>query len=249
MVGNGLTRFVVLAAPRTGSNWLCSLLDSHPQILCHHEIFNPERVIYAVSCRDGRLDLGTVAERNADPLRFLAGVWQHPCGHPIVGFKLNRDQEPRAFEQVLADPGIRKLLLYRRNRVRTYVSEHIALATGEWESYPWSRRSPRQIQLEVDAATLRAHAERNQRYYDGLRRVLEEASQPVLELCYEQLGEPRELQRALDFLGAAGHAGDLQGATRKQNAAPLSQLIANFNDLAAQLRGSDLAAELAEAAA
>ena len=35
------TRFVILAAPRSGSNLLCTLLDSHPEILCHHEVFNP----------------------------------------------------------------------------------------------------------------------------------------------------------------------------------------------------------------
>ena len=35
------TRFVILAAPRSGSNLLCTLLNSHPEILCHHEVFNP----------------------------------------------------------------------------------------------------------------------------------------------------------------------------------------------------------------
>ena len=34
------TRFVILAAPRTGSNLLCTLLDAHSRILCHHEILN-----------------------------------------------------------------------------------------------------------------------------------------------------------------------------------------------------------------
>jgi hypothetical protein len=56
---NQLTRFVIFAVPRTGSNWLCSLLNSHPEIICHHEIFNPERIIYSTSYRDGQLDFGS----------------------------------------------------------------------------------------------------------------------------------------------------------------------------------------------
>jgi LPS sulfotransferase NodH len=64
-------RFVILAAPRTGSNWLCSLLNSHPDVLCHHELFNPSGVFYALGHRDGALDLGTPEERDRRPLAFL----------------------------------------------------------------------------------------------------------------------------------------------------------------------------------
>ena len=36
---------------------LCTLLGSHPEILCHHEVFNPSGIFYALYYRDGRIDL------------------------------------------------------------------------------------------------------------------------------------------------------------------------------------------------
>ena len=46
-----MTRFVILAVPRTGSNLLCTLLNSHPEILCHHEVFNPQGIFTALTHR------------------------------------------------------------------------------------------------------------------------------------------------------------------------------------------------------
>jgi LPS sulfotransferase NodH len=99
----GLTRFVILAAPRTGSNWLCSLLNSHPGILCHHEVFNPNGIFYALDFRDGAFDLGTIEERNRRPLEFLSRIWQHPLGTNCVGFKMTRGQDEHVLQAVLSD--------------------------------------------------------------------------------------------------------------------------------------------------
>src|SRR4051794_40219654 len=61
------TRFVILAAPRTGSNMLVTLLGSHPDVLCHHELFNDTGIYYAVPLRGGGFDLGTMEDRLHDP--------------------------------------------------------------------------------------------------------------------------------------------------------------------------------------
>jgi len=249
-----MVRFVVLAAPRTGSNWLCSLLDSHPEVVCHHELFNPERILYAVSCRAGvaggldRDAFGTVAARDADPLGFLRRVWREgSLGRPIVGFKLNRGQQPRVFAEVLADRRIRKLLLRRRNRLKTYVSEEIALRTEVWESYEWSRPAAapgERPRIEVPLDDLARHIARNDGYYRELRRGLE--GQGYLELDYESLGDPRQHVRALAFLGAREPEIPLQGATRKMNPCDLRELVAGYDELAAALRGTELADELSD---
>jgi hypothetical protein len=128
-------RFVVYAAPRTGSNFLCSLLNSHPRILCHHGLFNPGGIHYALDHRDGEPDFGTVEERDRDPQRFLEKVWSYDGGKRAIGFKFNSGEHPVAADTVARDVGVRKVLLRRRNRIKTYVSEQIAESTGEWESY------------------------------------------------------------------------------------------------------------------
>lgn len=239
-------RFVVLAAPRTGSNWLCTLLDSHPEVLCHHEIFNPAGLHYSLRLRDGGFDLGTVAERDRSPEVVLKRVWQRSLGRRAVGFKLNRDQDERVFRRVLADPGVRTILLRRRNRIRTYVSERIAERTGQWESYgkigAESRVEPRR--LDLDAAALRAGVERNERYYAGLEEELRGGRRPHLSLVYERLGDEEERRRMLRFLDVAERPELLTGGTRKQNPFPLRETITNFAQLARELRGSDLETDL-----
>ena len=82
-----MTRFVILAAPRTGSNLLCTMLNGHAEILCHHEIFNPHGIFYSWDRRVGSIDLGTLEERRRDPIGFLDRVWENGDGHRAVGFK------------------------------------------------------------------------------------------------------------------------------------------------------------------
>ncbi len=238
----GLLRFVILAAPRTGSNWLCTLLDSHHEILCHHEIFNPERILYSRTLR-GKLDLGTLEERNRDPLRFLDLVWRADFGYRIIGFKLNRGQSEEVFRAVLADPDIRKIIIRRQNRIKAYVSEMIALQTGEWESYPGMEIGKHKPHIAVELEALRRHIETNASYYSRVYEALHATGQTWLDLQYEKLANEDERERLLQFL-SANPGVPLREATRKQNPEDLRDLIANFAELGAQLRGTELEAEL-----
>lgn len=243
--GEEAGRFVVLAAPRTGSNWLCSMLDSHPAILCHHEIFNPERIIYAVSLRVGELDLGSVAARDRCPGAVIERLWQASFGHRWVGFKLNRGQHPEAFRQVLDDRSVRKIVIKRRNRIKLFVSEQLALRTGEWESYPWSQRQAEKPKLRVSVEDdLRPHMAKNEDYYRRLEAALEARGERWLEVTYEDLPKAEERARLLAFLDLEEPQGGLSGMTRKQGKRDLRAMIANFDELATELAGSDLEAEL-----
>ena len=82
-----MQRFVVLAVPRTGSNLLCTLLNSHPEILCHHEVFNPQGIFLALSHRDQVQQFGDMTDRDQEPLAFLESVWDSGANHRCVGFK------------------------------------------------------------------------------------------------------------------------------------------------------------------
>src|SRR5262245_28095673 len=127
-----VTRFVILAAPRTGSNLLCTLLNSHDDILCHHELFNPAGSFYARELRDTDFSIGTLEGRERDPLTCLDRTWESPLGHSHVGFKMTHRQNPLVFEQVLNDPGVKKIILRRVNRIKTFVSYAIAEKLGQW---------------------------------------------------------------------------------------------------------------------
>lgn len=239
-------RFLVVAAPRTGSNWLCSLLDSHPEILCHHEIFNPEGIHLSLSWRrDGRtLGAGfeTAEERDRRPLAALEQVWRRSDGARAVGFKMNLGQNPAALDAALDDCAVRKILLRRRNRVKTYVSEAIAERTGAWESYPDSKTA-RPTSLRVDPLELRRHAERNRAYYTGIESRLAAAGQRPLALTYEELPGAAERRRVLEALGADPEV-ELRSGTEKRGARDLRRVIENFGELAEALRGTELEPDL-----
>jgi LPS sulfotransferase NodH len=237
-------KFVVLSIPRTGGNYLCSLLNSHPQVLCHHEVFNASGIFCSLDLRSrASYYFGTLAERDRDPLGFLERLWRKSFGRPLVGFKLNRGQNRAAFEAVLADPEVQKIVLSRRNRIRTFVSEMTAQLTGEWESYPGIRPPGARPKVPVPPAGLWRFVEHNRTYYDDAAQRLERSGQTALDLCYEELFQPGTVRRILEFLDADPTA-ELQGATRRQSPACLRDLIANFDELAAALQGTELEGDL-----
>lgn len=246
MAAAPLVRFVILAAPRTGSNWLCSLLDSHPEVLCHHEIFNPAGIHLALS-RRGDMDLGSIAERDRDPAAMLARLWRQSFDCLAVGFKITREQPAPVFEAVFADPDLRAVVLKRRNRVRAFVSERLAQETGRWECYQGEGGHPPPgrtlLRITVTAAELEAHAAKNERYYAGLTERLGRAGHEVCETSYEDLPDAAERRRLLAFLGVDQDR-ELRTATRKQGSRDLREVIANFDTLTRDLRGSPFAAEL-----
>ena len=237
-------RFVIVAARRTGSNLLCTLLDSHPAILCHHELFNPRGIFYALSQRQGGMNLGSVAERDADPLAFLERVWREPRGCTCVGFKMTCGQAEPTLRAVLADRDVRKIVLHRRNRVKTCVSERVAERLDQWEVYDEDELAAVRPRLEIDVSDLRAHAARNEDFYRRVEQSLRGSGQEFLRLCYEDLENTAQRAQLLKFLDAPPADADLEPRSVKQNSPDLRAIVANFDELADALRGDALRDEL-----
>lgn len=240
---SGLIRFVVLAAPRTGSNWLCTLLDSHPDILCHHEIFNPTGIKVALSTRENGLKFGTLEERNQHPLEVLDRIWAHSQEHRAVGFKINIGQDAAVLEDVLADRGIRKIVIRRTNRLRSFISECIAEVTEEWESYPWQELHGPAHQIHLDIKKLWQQLERNRKFYAGVRDSLHTSGQSAFEIDYESLNDHSRLEALLGFLDM-DPAVELIASTRKQNREEIGELIDNIDEVRAAIKGTELEQDL-----
>lgn len=236
----GETRFVILAAPRTGSNWLCSLLNSHPDILCHHEVFNPGGIHYAIGYRNGLIDLGTIEDRDRQPLDFLSRLWSKHFDFPCVGFKMTRGQDDQVLQAVVEDHGVLKILLRRSNSLRTFVSERIAEETGRWEVYDRAELPLRSPRIHVDVDALRAHMAVNHGFYSLLEQALCRSGQSYLPVRYERLSSPDEHARLLTFLGVDPQARMLEAKSVRQNPAALPQLIANYRELESALHGTEL---------
>ena len=239
-----MNRFVILAAPRTGSNLLCTLLNSHPQVLCHHEVFNPQGVFTAHDYDGDRLNVSSLRDRDDDPIGFLDLVWQTAGDGQCVGFKWTRGQDRDVLKHVLEDSAVKKLVLRRRNRVKTYVSEKIAQKTHQWEVYSSDDLLLPRPRIHVDAAQLVEHTAMNQRFYAEVMAVLDESCQPYRELDYETLFD-RDVQiQIFEFLEVASPETPPIAGSVKQNPNDLRHTIENFAELSTRLSDSELIREL-----
>jgi LPS sulfotransferase NodH len=243
--GSGAARFVILNAARTGSNYLCTVLNSHPEVLCHHEIFNPHVVGVARDLQVSGFQLGTMEERERDPAAFLQRVWETPLGHSCVGFKLCWRQHEIAYRTVLADTTVRKIVLKRRNRVKTFVSLLRARQTGEWVMYDDVTAPPQRPKIHVAPVELMDNIRFNEEYFAEVESTLTGTGQQYLTLFYEDLSSGAALASALEFLEAPRPDPSLlQGSTRKLNDGSLREVVSNFEELSAALSGTALQAEL-----
>lgn len=233
------TRFLIACEARTGSNWLCGLLNSHPEVLCHHEVFHPDALYYAFGFRDGRLaHLGTPADRDRDPRRFAHELWNADFDRSAVGFKILGGQVPDLLRELLADGSIHKLILRRRNRVRAFVSLLRARQTGHW-----AQNSYDGVAVHVDPGELLEFVRGYEKHYAFLRAAT--VGQPALELVYEDLQqEPWRIGDVLRFLGVGAQGVSLHARNARQSQDGLQRAIANHAELSAALHGTPLGDEL-----
>ena len=234
-------RFVILAAPRTGSNLLCTLLNAHPQILCHHEVFNPNGIFLALDRRHSA-ELGSLEERDRDPVAFLDRIWTSADRQRCVGFKMTRGQSPAIMDRVLRDRAIKIIVLRRRNRLKTYVSTVLAEKTGIWEAYSENDLVAERPKVRVDLESLQAHVESNERFYSRLLATLTEAAKSHLEVVYEELLSEAEQRRLLEYLRVSWQV--LEPTSVKQNPSDLRRLIRDYQGLRQRLRGTPYHEEL-----
>ncbi|CUS46495.1 hypothetical protein MGWOODY_Smn2057 [hydrothermal vent metagenome] len=196
--------------------------------------------------QDSDFRLGSMEERESDPVEFLDRVWRTNLGRAAVGFKMCLWQHEAAYRAVLPDHGVRKILLKRRNRVKSFVSLLLARQTGEWVVYDDRGAPAPRPRVHVDPLALMENIALHERFYAETERSLNETAQDHALLWYEDLFSPEGIEPALAFLGAAGRPAQPQGQTWKLTPVALRETISNFDTLSEELRGSDLEAELHE---
>jgi hypothetical protein len=237
-------KFVILAAPRSGSNMLCTMLGSHPSILCHHEIFNPKGIRLALQLRETGFVLGTVEERGQDPEAFLERVWTTRLGFPCVGFKLTHRQDERVFCHVLSDATVAKIVLRRRNRLKTYVSHRISETLGEWEVYRPQDLIRERPRIRVEPRAFLERVAFDEAYYDEIGSTIDARGQAQIEVWYERLFSADVQDSILEFLGLGPAAGGMIIGSVKQNSRHLEDLVENYEELLRVFAGTPFEAEL-----
>lgn len=201
-------QFVILTAPRSGSNMLVSVLDSHPDITCFGELMRktPPNMV-----NDGyRGALKTLEEihprfredevRLGAPREFIKEVFSKVATGHIVGFKLMLRQHPTLLEQLVDDPSWAKIVLRRDNALAAYSSEKIAKITGQGSVRVGAE--VKSAKCPFDRKAFARFVQRRNRQYEHVQKRLKAANVNWLDVEYRELGAQDGLQRILEFLGA-----------------------------------------------
>lgn len=243
---NEITPFCIVFLARTGSNYLASLLDSHPDILCHHEVFNPEAPHRSLSVKQGKvcLNLGTAAERDANPWVFLRSVFSSPGelpdGRPnrvkAIGIKHAFNQGLLPFVSLMVNRNVKKVVLRRDNVLESYVSRELALKSGKWIRFDGSTAVHDQDvpTISVNLRDYLRYVRRIDTFYWCIRVLFFLTRQQTLELEFNVLVNQEGVRTVISFL-ALDERVTLQAKTRRQSTRGLADSIDNVRELRIQL--------------
>jgi LPS sulfotransferase NodH len=207
-------KFLISCAARTGSTMLVQLLRSHPQVVCHGEVFRSD----SISALDGRYH-GLPAEelggrllpyRVQQPAAFLYDVIFDRQTGLAAGFKFKTDEQflrPWAdiAQLVARDRDIKIIRLRRRDLLAQYVSHEVVLRQGVATTLKVGEAPPQVRPFRVDPKTIVAYLD------DVARRdrLADEAysNHRQLQVAYEDLLDDANPARAdlLSFLGVTAH--------------------------------------------
>jgi len=233
-------RFCVIAQARTGSEYLTTRLNEHPQIVCHRELFNPHAV-YSGLGSAFKARLPSVEFRDAEPLAALeqvAALSEEAFPEKrVFGFKLFLKHNQDVRKHVRADVSYRLIVLERRNKLAQFVSTQTARATGQWtarankkgEAKPSNKPSavadgpPEPMAVDIDRLAHFVEIS-TKRYALFNKRITDREG--VLHLHSEDLDE--RFAEVLEFLGV-DVTPELRIVRLRQNPAPLVERVSNWD--------------------
>jgi len=193
------TRFVILAAPRTGTNTLVAQLCAQPDIWCHGEILKRGKV--PIKRPGEKLKEKLLKLREQDFDAFLARAFTLSKSRPHCGFKillahLNEQNTP----PILDDPGILKIVLFRSNILANYASTLTAKETGAWN--PQNMSKTQRPLVEFRPARFKQFRALYEERYRGIFERLAANGQNPFRLHTDELNNASRIEALLAFLGA-----------------------------------------------
>jgi len=232
------TKFLIITRGRTGSNFLLSLLDSHPLIFHWGEIIGEWKM------RNDDLKKEII---DLDPVRYIKQCYdvRHVKKHKksrshitAIGAKVLYHQFKPDYESKWAIPGLAKVFdffksnqdmkvihIKRRNKLKTLVSEKLAHQTQQYT-----------LKTEADRASevvIELHKPQCNKVFNEISRLEKKydrifGQHDFLEVYYEDLVSDRVnmVHRILDFLQTPQEP--LESKMLRQNTRTLPEVIKNY---------------------
>ncbi|MBS0125693.1 sulfotransferase [Thetidibacter halocola] len=125
-----MQRFIILGQPRSGTTHLTTLLDSHPDVICAGELFNP----YIMMGMTNDAGDDAILARDAAPRRAAEAFFEQAEaeGARAAGFKFMLGHDIAVLKWISRNPDIRIIYIRRANKLAQVASLIKANQTREW---------------------------------------------------------------------------------------------------------------------
>ncbi|MBP2238902.1 hypothetical protein J2Z31_005443 [Sinorhizobium kostiense] len=229
--------FVILGMPRTGTHYLEALLNKHPSVLSNGELLNQYDPNWPDKDRLLRSD------RELLELAYLRRpAREEKVTH--VGCKINEPQfeeRPGFLSELARWPGLKVILLTRKNTLESLRSLIQARRTGHWLKFSSDKDMAPPPRVKLSIAECETYFKTTEDFHARVKRSF--ASTNTLTIEYEGLlGDPTGcLATICDFLGVAPPrlSGDV--VLERQEQRPLNETVENFHELRAHFAGGPYA--------
>lgn len=235
ILSDAYQKFIILAMPRTGSNYLSYFLHDHPNIMSIGEVFDIE----TIWGRPGKPEIDHSRHlklfRNFFPIAFLNKLifGKYPKTIKAVGFRLFYHQAEyynKLLPYILSQNDWKIIHLKRINLLENFVSLHIAEKTGVWSSLKAPSSQLIRISLGFQECL---------NYFESTTAAVQKfdklfANFSKIDVYYERLSKSShyELEKTLSFLGVRKR--NLVCSLKKQNTRTLEEVIINYKELKKQ---------------
>lgn len=189
------TKFAIISIPRTGSSYLVTSLQKHPEVTCHGEIFHPKVEWHILDNVRDRINL---MARNHKPIEFVNEILDLDLGNIAVGFKIFKGHNDKALDYILKESSIKKIILKRNNIIASFSSLKLAQETNIWNVKYKMETSHKSIQF--DGKEFKKYYHEIQKIYAYYKEVLEATNQSYLSISYAEHIMTNRIDVVYDFL-------------------------------------------------
>jgi LPS sulfotransferase NodH len=237
MENGKLAGFVIYSSMRTGSNFLVSLLNQLPGVVCHGEIFNPNFVgLHPTYARKFRIPRKATVKRDQDPQALYERLLDATPEDCMVGFKIFPGHDRSILEKTLFDTQVRKIIL-RRDIVESFVSLCQAEENKVWlisstdKELEHEKRHRASRPITFDVSRFLNYKKTVDAFHKHVDQQLTKSGHEVMRLNYQDLLASDAATRIGAFLGLSAPRQIVSSPLAKINSLSVLQRVTNPSEM------------------
>jgi len=220
--------FLILSTIRTGSTHLTRLLNEHPGIVCNGEVWNDQDPDYNWPGPPPKSTAEMIQAAYVDyPIRGALKLGIDAVGCKVDDMSLFGERTRLA--ELLALPGMRCIVLQRRNQFESLRSMLQAWETSEWQRQ--TGEAPAVLPpVTISPPRALAFFERTERFYGKVSVLIPPEQRMWVD--YDDLVSRQEqvLGQVWQFLGVDHYTG-VGAQLQRQESRPLRETVTNYSEL------------------